>query len=189
MAKAYRPILIPSGVDVKAEADKVSVKGKLGALVIPLRTGIVVKIDSGAFTVEAGAEVERAHVGTARAHIANAITGVTAGYVKVLEVRGMGYRVQKTKDGLQIECGFSHPVIVPAPAGVTFDVAQAPDPDDVKIQMSVITASGINRQVVGEIAAEIRAIKPPDNYLGKGIRYRGERVVKKAGKRAAGTQA
>jgi|WetSurMetagenome_2_1015567.scaffolds.fasta_scaffold275018_2 large subunit ribosomal protein L6 len=189
MAKAYRPILIPSGVDVKAQGDKVSVKGKLGALLIPVHAGVAVKIEAGAFRVEGDGEVERAHVGTVRAHIANAITGVTAGYVKTLEVRGMGYRVQKTKDGVQIECGYSHPVLMTAPAGVTFEVSQAPDPDDSKIQMSVITASGIDRQVVGEIAAEIRAIKPPDNYLGKGIRYRGERVVKKAGKRAAGTQA
>ena len=128
MAKAYRPIQIPSGVDVKAQADTVSVKGKLGVLVMPVRTGITVKIASGAFTVEAGADVERAHVGTLRAHIANAITGVTTGYVKVLEVRGMGYRVQKTKDGVQIECGYSHPVIVAAPAGVAFEVAQRRPP-------------------------------------------------------------
>jgi large subunit ribosomal protein L6 len=189
MAKAYRPIAIPAGVELKAQPGQAIVKGKLGTLNVALFTGVSVKVESGRFTVEAGAEVDRAHVGTARAHIVNAFTGVTQGFVKVLEVRGMGYRVQKTKDGVQILCGFSHPLDIVAPAGVTFDVNQAPDPEDQKIQMSEITIKGSNRQAVGEIAAEIRAWKPPDNYLGKGIRYRGERVVKKQGKRAAGTQA
>ena len=187
MAKAYRPIPIPAGVEVKAQPGVVSVKGKLGSLSIPVRPGILVKVGNQQIAVEGGAEVARAHVGTTRAHIGNAIVGVTQGYLKILEVRGMGYRVQKTKDGVQISCGYSHAVDIVAPAGVGFEVTQAPNPDDTKSQMFEIAVRGSDRQTVGEIAAEIRAIKPPDNYQGKGIRYRAERVVKKAGKRAAGT--
>jgi large subunit ribosomal protein L6 len=101
----------------------------------------------------------------------------------------MGYRVQKTKDGIQVTCGYSHPVDIAPPAGITFDVNQVPNPEDTKEQMFEISIKGIDRQAVGEIAAEIRRIKPPDCYRGKGVRYRGEYVRKKAGKRAAGTQA
>jgi large subunit ribosomal protein L6 len=189
MAKAYRPLAVPKGIEFKVQTDQVTVKGKLGTLTIPVRTGLTVKVEPAGVSIDAAAGVERAHTGTLRAHIRNAVTGVADGYTKALEVRGMGYRVQKTKDGVQISCGYSHPVDVPAPAGVTFDVGQAPDPDDAKIQMSIITVKGIDRHAVGKVAAEIRAIKPPDCYQGKGIRYQGERVVKKAGKRAAGTQA
>lgn len=189
MAKAYRPITVPPGVEVKTAGDKVTVKGKLGTLDIRLHPGVQVKIEQGALVVSAAPDVERAHIGTIRALIANAFTGVTTGFSKVLEVRGMGYRAQKTKDGVQILCGYSHPVDIVAPSGVTFEVSQVPDPDDPKIQMHEITVKGVDRQVVGEIAAEIRAWKPPDNYLGKGIRYKHERVMKKQGKRAAGAQA
>jgi large subunit ribosomal protein L6 len=189
MAKAYRPVPIPAGVEVKILPDKVSVKGKLGTLSVALPAGVNIKTAAGSFSAEADPGIARAFVGTTRAHVVNAFTGVSQGFVKQLEVRGMGYRVQKTKEGIQILCGLSHPVDIAAPAGITFDVGQAPDPDDAKIQMSEITVRGMDRRLVGEIAAEIRAIKPPDNYLGKGIRYRAERVVKKQGKRAAGTQA
>jgi large subunit ribosomal protein L6 len=189
MARAYRPIPIPAGVEVKPKPDCVVVKGKLGTLTVPLHSGLTAKVESGGFSVAAEPSVERAHAGSARAHVRNALTGVSEGYLKVLEVRGMGYRVQKTKEGVQINVGYSHPVVVAASPGVTLEVAQVPDPDDPKIQMSEISVRGPDRRVVGELAAEIRAIKPPDNYRGKGVRYRGERVVKKAGKRAVATQA
>lgn len=189
MAKAYRPLVVPKGIDLKVQPDRVMVKGKLGQLSIPVLAGLTVRADAAGVAVDAAEGIARAHVGTLRAHLRNAFTGVTDGYMRVLEVRGMGYRVQKTNDGIQINCGFSHLVNVPSPAGVTFEVAQAPDPDDAKIQMAVITVRGIDRQAVGKVTSEIRAIKPPDCYQGKGIRYQGERVVKKAGKRAAGTQA
>lgn len=189
MAKAYRPIEVPAGVQINVEPAAVTVKGKLGSLVVPVPAGLSVKADAKQITVEPGPGVERARVGTLRSHLRNAMAGVTAGFEKVLQVRGMGYRVQKTKDGVQILCGFSHPVDVQAPAGITLDVAQAPNPDDVKEQMFEISVKGLDRQAVGEIAAHIRAIKPPDPYRGKGIRYRGEYVRKKAGKRAVATQA
>jgi large subunit ribosomal protein L6 len=189
MAKNYRPLVIPAGADVVCQPGQVVVKGKLGMLTIAVPPGVEVKIEGKNLIATAGPGVERVTVGTTRAHILNAFTGVLEGYLKVLEVRGMGYRVQKTKDGIQILCGYSHPVDVAAPAGVKFEVGQAPDPSDTKLQMFEISVSGIDKQMVGEMAAEIRANKPPDNYQGKGIRYRGEHVRKKAGKRAAGTQA
>ncbi len=189
MAKNYRSIPVPAGIDVKPEPGKVTVKGKLGTLALPLPAGVTVGIENKALSVTAVEGVERAIVGTTRAHIQNMFRGLTDGYEVALEVRGMGYRVQKTKEGIQVNCGFSHTVDVAAPAGVTMDVVQAPNPDDVKVQMFVITIKGTDRQVVGELAAKIRALRPPDNYQGKGVRYRGEHVRKKAGKRAAGAQA
>jgi len=180
---------VPAGVEVKPEPGRVNVKGKLGTVSLALSGSTKVKVEKGSVTVDVGAGGDRAFVGTARAHIGNAINGVTSGYVKVVEVRGMGYRAQKTKEGVQIACGYSHPVDVIAPKGITFEVNQVPNPDDTKEQMFQITVKGIDRQAVGEIAAEMRAIKPPDTYRGKGVRYQGERVRKKAGKRAAGTQA
>ncbi len=96
----------------------------------------------------------------------------------------MGYRVQKTKEGIQIFCGFSHPVNFTAPAGITIDTATVPNPDDPKTQITEIIVKGCDKQLVGETAARIRGIRPPDSYLGKGIRYKGEVVKKKPGKRA-----
>ena len=118
----------------------------------------------------------------------NAFVGVTEGYQRVLELRGMGYKAQKTKEGVQVTCGFSHPVDFRAPAGVTMDVSQVPDPDDTKLQMFEILVRGFDRHAVGQLAAVIHGAKPPDVYRGKGIRYKGEHVRKKQGKRAAGTQ-
>ncbi len=189
MAKNYRPIPIPQGVQFKAGQTLVEVKGKLGAISIPVAYGLEVKSDGKAVTVGALSPAARVMVGTTRAHINNAFTGVTQGFEKVMQVRGMGYRVQKTKDGVQIQCGYSHPVDVAAPQEVTFDVAQVPNPDDTKQQMFEITVKGFDRQAVGEVAARLRAIKPPEPYQGKGIRYRTEHIKKKAGKRAVATQA
>lgn len=189
MAKAYRPIEIVPGVQVTIAEGSVVVKGKLGSLSVPIPSGLKVSTDGKYVTVEPGPGVGRVLVGTMRSHLRNAMTGVTNGFEKVLQVRGMGYRVQKTKEGVQILCGFSHPVDVAAPDGITFEVTQSPNPDDVKEQMFEIAVRGLDKQRVGEVAARIRAIKPPDPYRGKGIRYRGEYVRKKAGKRAVAAQA
>jgi large subunit ribosomal protein L6 len=189
MAKNYRPIPIPSGVKVTPGDGELRVKGKLGELTLPVLPGVQVEIKDGELIASGGAGVPRARVGTVRALVRNALVGVTAGYEKVLQVRGMGYRAQGTKEGIQIQCGYSHQVDVRIPPGLSVDVKQLPNPDDTKQQMFEVTLKGIDKQLVGEVAAEIRAHKPPDNYKGKGIRYRDERVVKKAGKRAVGTQA
>ncbi len=189
MAKQYRPIPIPDGVQLKIESGQAVVKGKLGTITVGIPAGMDVKSDGKQVVVESRPAVVRAFVGTLRAHLRNAFTGVTQGFEKALQVRGMGYRVQKTKEGIQIRCGYSHPVDFAAPPGITFELKQLPNPDDTKQQMSEISVRGIDRQAVGEIAARIRAAKPTDPYKGKGIRYRDEFIRKKAGKRAIGTQA
>jgi len=188
MAKSYRPMAVPAGVDVKVQPGEVTVKGKLGTLAVPVLTGLVVKVADGRVAVDSESAVPRAHVGSLRAHLGNAFVGVTQGYQRVLELRGMGYKAQKTKEGVQITCGFSHPVDFMAPVGVTMDVNQVPDPDDTKLQMFEILVRGSDRHAVGQLAAVIHGTKPPDVYRGKGIRYKGEHVRKKQGKRAAGTQ-
>lgn len=189
MAKSYRPLAIPEGVDVTVGSDLVKVRGKLGELTIPVRYGLTVRVEGRTVQISAGPGVARAQVGTLRAHLRNMLVGVMQGYSKTVELRGMGYRVQKTKDGFQIACGFSHPVAVSAPDGIAFELGQVPNPDDTKEQMFEMTVKGIDRHLVGHVAATIRRIKPPDPYHGKGLRYRGERVRKKAGKRAVATQA
>uniref|UniRef100_A0A7V3PSG9 50S ribosomal protein L6 n=1 Tax=candidate division WOR-3 bacterium TaxID=2052148 RepID=A0A7V3PSG9_UNCW3 len=188
MAKTYQPMTVPAGVEIKYEPQRIVVKGKLGSLTLNLPAGITVQHSDHEITVDAEPGVARAMVGTTRAHLKNMFVGVTTGYQKVLELRGMGYRVQKTKAGLQINCGYSHPVDFPIPAGINIEVNQVPNPEDTKEQMFEIIVSGIDKQLVGDVAARIRAIKLADPYHGKGFRYRGERVRKKAGKRAVGTQ-
>lgn len=189
MAKRYQPLIVPSGIEIKYEPERIIVKGKLGTLTMNLPYGVVVKQSDRQITVEGQAGISRAILGTTRALLKNMFEGVTNGYQKVVELRGMGYRVQKTKTGLQINCGFSHNVEFPLPAGIKGEVNQVPNPEDTKEQMFEIIVSGIDKQTVGDVAARIRAIKPADPYHGKGFRYRGERVRKKAGKRAVSAQA
>jgi len=188
MAKTYRPIAVPAGVDIKVQPGQVTVEGKLGTMSVPVMAGLSVKATGGQVAVDAEPGVARAHIGSLRAHIGSAFVGVTQGYLRILELRGMGYKAQKTRDGVQVACGFSHPVNFPAPPGVTIDVNQMPDPDDTKLQMFEIQVRGFDRHAVGQLAALIHGTKPPDVYRGKGIRYKGEYVRKKQGKRAAGTQ-
>jgi large subunit ribosomal protein L6 len=188
MAKSYRPLAVPAGVEVKIQPGLVTVKGKLGTLTVPVLAGLTVKVADGQLAVYSESAGERVHVGSLRAHLGNAFVGVTEGYQKVLELRGMGYKAQKTKEGVQVSCGFSHTVDFVAPAGITLDVEQKPDPEDTKLQMFEISVRGSDRHAVGQLAAVIQGTKPPDVYRGKGIRYKGQHVRKKQGKRAAGTQ-
>lgn len=188
MAKNYRPLPIPAGVKLTLKPGAVEAKGKLGSFTVRLPERVTVKLEGDLVTVEAGAGVPRAMLGTTRAHIRNALAGVSNGFEKALQVRGMGYRVQKTKDGVQIMCGYSHPVEFAIPPELTCDVNQLPNPDDTKQQMYEIVLRGVDRHLVGQTAARIRAAKPADPYKGKGIRYRDEFIRKKAGKRAVGSQ-
>lgn len=189
MAKNYRPIVLPAGVQLQVGQGQVTLKGKLGSATLAIPTGLSVVAEKDGVSVTAEPGVPRALVGTLRAHIAGTARGVSAGYTKTVELRGMGYRAQKTKEGVKLVCGFSHEVDVAIPAGVDVEVKQVPNPDDPKEQMFEITVSGTDKHVVGDLAAGIRKIRRPDPYHGKGFRYRGERVRKKAGKRAVGTQA
>ncbi len=168
------PIAVPGGVDVKIDGQQVTVKGSKGELSLVVAEPIRVALEEGQVIVTRPNEEResRALHGLTRTLIFNNIVGVTEGYSKQLEVVGTGYRVQQKGNGLELALGFSHPVLVDAPEGITLAVEGN----------TKITVSGISKQAVGEAAANIRKLKKPEPYKGKGIRYAGENVRRKAGK-------
>jgi large subunit ribosomal protein L6 len=170
------PIPVPSGVDVKVSGSSVSVKGPKGQLDRALPEGITVAVADGEITVsrESDASSVRALHGLIRSLLANMVTGVTEGYEKRLEIHGVGYRAAKQGNDIELSVGFSHTVKKAAPPGIEFDV---PAPTRISIR-------GIDKELVGQTAAEIRAIKKPEPYKAKGIRYEGEHIRRKAGKAA-----
>jgi len=173
-----QPIKIPSGVEVKIDERKVELKGPKGTLVVNVSQGI--KVESVEDTIVVSPITERksliAFWGLSRALVANAVEGVTDGFKKVLEFQGVGYRAAGQGNKIELNLGFSHPVNYEAPEGINF-----------KVEKNVITISGIDKQMVGEVAAQIRKIRPPEPYKGAGIRYQGERVKRKAGKKVVST--
>jgi large subunit ribosomal protein L6 len=171
-----KPIAVPAGVTVSIEPELVRVNGPRGELTERVHRDITVSQDDGTLTVTRPTDrgEHRALHGLTRSLVANMVVGVTEGYQKVLEIQGVGYRaVLKGKD-LELALGYSHPVPIKAPDGIEFEV---PQPTRVIVR-------GINKQQVGEIAANIRKQRPPEPYKGKGIRYEGEYVARKVGKRA-----
>lgn len=168
------PIDLPSGVEVKVSGDTVEVKGPKGSLTQAISPTISVNVDDGVITVgRVNDEREnRALHGLTRALLYNMVVGVTEGYSKELTAVGVGYRAALKGNTLELQVGFSHPVLIEAPDGVTFEV---PEP-------TKIIVSGIDKQKVGQIAADVRAVRPPEPYKGKGIRYTDEYVRRKAGK-------
>jgi large subunit ribosomal protein L6 len=168
------PIDIPAGVDVKIDGQAVSVKGPKGELALTVAAPIEVKLEENQVLVTRPDDerTSRSLHGLTRTLIANQIIGVTQGYTKALEIVGTGYRVAQKGGSLELALGFSHPVVVDAPAGITLTVEGN----------NKITVAGIDKQAVGEVAANIRKIKKPEPYKGKGIRYAGEVVRRKAGK-------
>jgi large subunit ribosomal protein L6 len=173
-----RPITIPSGVDVTVDGSRVTVTGPRGTLEQSFHADMRIMMEDGTLRVERPSD-ERLHRslhGLTRSLIANMVEGVTNGFEKRLEIVGVGYRATMKGSGLELALGFSHPVSIPAPAGIEFEV---PGP-------TRITIRGIDKQQVGEVAADIRKIRKPEPYKGKGIRYEGEYVRKKAGKAAKG---
>ncbi len=169
------PIPIPSGVEVAVSGNQVTVKGPKGSLDHQLPEAITVAVEDGTISVgRANDEREsRALHGLTRSLVNNMVVGVNEGFRKDLEIIGVGYRANAKGPGkLELALGFSHPVTVEAPDGVTFDV---PEPTKIGV-------IGIDKQVVGQVAAEIRAHRKPEPYKGKGVRYVGERVIRKAGK-------
>ena len=168
------PIAIPGGVDVEIEGQRVSVKGPKGELTLVVAEPIRVSVEGGEVLVTRPDDERnsRALHGLTRTLINNNIIGVTEGYAKQLEVVGTGYRVQQKGTGLELALGFSHPVLFDAPEGITLAVEGN----------TKISVSGISKQAVGEVAANIRKLKKPEPYKGKGIRYAGEVVRRKAGK-------
>ena len=168
------PITVPSGVDVTLDGPQVTVKGPKGTLAHSVASPITVQQEDGQVVVRRPDDerTSRALHGLTRTLIANMVTGVTQGYEKKLEIVGTGYRVQARGSSLEFALGYSHPVHVTAPEGITFNV-EAPT------RLSVI---GIDKQQVGEVAANIRKLRKPEPYKGKGVRYVGEHVRMKAGK-------
>jgi large subunit ribosomal protein L6 len=172
-----QPIAIPNGVDVSIDGGHVAVKGPKGELEYTLVGGVSVSRNDDGLSVERVDDTRsnRSLHGLQRTLIANMITGVSDGFVKELEIVGVGYRAQaQGPDKIEIAVGFSHPVHVQAPPGVTFEVPQP----------TRITVRGFDKQLVGQVAADIRKLRKPEPYKGKGIRYAGERVLRKAGKSA-----
>ncbi len=172
-----KPITLPQGVSVEVEPGLVRVKGPKGSLEVAVDPEMKVVVEDGVVRVErpSDARRHRALHGLTRTLIANAVIGVTEGYTKELEIKGIGYRAKMSGNKLELSVGFSHPVIFEPPEGVKVEV---PEPTRIRV-------SGIDKQQVGQVAANIRAIRPPDAYKGKGIRYVGEVVRLKPGK--AGT--
>ena len=171
------PIAVPSGVEVTIAARQVTVKGPNGTLSRPVPGEITLRQEDSNVLVERPNDERenRALHGLTRSLVANMVTGVTAGFTKELEIVGVGYRATaKGPNQIELALGFSHPVIVDAPAGITFEVPQP----------TRISVKGIDKEMVGQVAANIRKIRKPEPYKGKGVRYAGERVIRKAGKAA-----
>ncbi|MDO9429891.1 MAG: 50S ribosomal protein L6 [Pseudomonadota bacterium] len=170
-----KAVAVPSGVTVTIEGQTVTVKGPKGQLAWTVAEEIEVKQEGAELLLTKRVDNTRAQAmwGLSRTLVANMVEGVTSGFEKTLELVGVGYRAAMKGNALSMQLGFSHDVDVPAPAGITFAV---PKQTEIKI-------SGIDKQVVGEIASQIRRLRPPEPYKGKGVRYAGEKVRRKEGKK------
>jgi large subunit ribosomal protein L6 len=171
-----KPITVPAGVTVAIEPESVRVNGPRGELVERIHRDITVEQNDDVITVTRPTDrgEHRAMHGLYRSLVANMVIGVTDGYQKVLEIQGVGYRAALKGRDLELALGYSHPVSIKAPDGIDFEVPQP----------TRVIVKGIDKQLVGEIAANIRKQRPPEPYKGKGIRYEGEYVARKVGKRA-----
>ncbi|MEH0167226.1 50S ribosomal protein L6 [Paucibacter sp. JuS9] len=169
------PVAVPQGVDVTINADQISVKGTLGTLTRPVNALVTVKNEGGKLTFTPNNETAEADAmsGTVRALVANMVTGVSKGFERKLNLVGVGFRAQAQGQKLNLQIGFSHPVVKDMPAGIKVECATQTE----------ILIKGADRQVVGQIAAEVRAFRPPEPYKGKGIRYSDEKVSLKETKK------
>ena len=171
------PITVPSGVDVSIDGSSITVKGSKGELSRELPGGVTASIEDGTLSVirPDDSKESRAFHGLSRSLIQNMIVGVSEGFTKELQIQGVGYRATaKGSNALELALGFSHPVSIQAPDGIEFEVPA----------QTQILVKGIDKQLVGQVAADIRKWRKPEPYKGKGIRYAGERVIRKAGKAA-----
>jgi len=171
-----QPITLPAGVEATIASDSITIKGAKGSLTSPLFADITASQEDNVLTINCsnmGDKKTKSFFGLVRALVASNVVGVTAGFEKKLELKGVGYRAQAQGSKLNLALGFSHPVVYDLPDGISAVVEQ-----------SIITVSGIDKQRVGQVAAEIRAFRPPEPYKGKGVRYVGEHIVMKEGKKA-----
>ena len=171
-----RPVAVPSGVTATVDGQTVKMKGPKGQLQFVVHNDVEVKLENGQVKVNPRVETNRARAlyGTARAQVANLVEGVTKGFEKKLEITGVGYRAAMQGKNLQLALGYSHDVVYAIPEGITITV---PKPTE-------ITVTGSDIQRVGQVAAEIRSYRPPEPYKGKGVKYEGEYIRRKAGKAA-----
>lgn len=172
---AKAPIAIPSGIDIKLEGNQVTVKGSKGQLTASLHEKVSLNIENSQIEVkwDKGDKIANSQAGTARAVINNMVVGVSQGFEKKLALVGVGYRAQAKGDTLGLSLGFSHPVDYEVPAGITVETPSQTE----------IVVKGFDKQKVGQVAAEIRAYRPPEPYKGKGVRYADENVVRKEAKK------
>ena len=170
-----KAVTVPTGVTANVEGQTVKVKGPKGALQLVLHDDITVKMDKGAIQVDPRSQTKRARSqwGTARTLVNNLMTGVTKGFEENLEITGVGYRAAAQGKTLNLQLGFSHDVNYPIPEGITI---ATPKPTEIKI-------TGMDKQKVGQVAAEIRGYRPPEPYKGKGVKYAGEFIFRKEGKK------
>ncbi len=170
-----KAVPVPSGVTASVEGQTVKLKGPKGALQYVVPDDIVVKMENGGIKVDPRHETKRARSmwGTSRTQVSNLVTGVTKGFESKLEITGVGYRAAVQGKNLQIQLGFSHDVVYPIPEGIAI---ATPKPTE-------IVVTGIDKQRVGQVAAEIRGFRPPEPYKGKGVRYAGEFIFRKEGKK------
>lgn len=171
-----KPITVPDGVVITPKADGIEIKGKNATLTIPVLSGVKVEIKDGAVHLAAIDKLKQSisNWGTMSAHLKNAVSGALADFVKELSVVGIGFKAAVEGKDLVLNVGYSHPVRFPIPEGIK-----------VTVEKNMVKISGANKWLVGEVAANIRAVKKPEPYQGKGIRYKDEVVRKKAGKKAA----
>jgi large subunit ribosomal protein L6 len=171
------PVEVPAGVELELDGRHLTVKGPKGQLELDVHPEMQLKIEDGVAKVARPSDQpnHRALHGLTRSLIANMVQGVTDGFQKTLEIQGVGYRAEKTGRGITLHLGFSHPIVYEGPAGVELEVPN----------QTTIVVQGIDKQAVGQAAAEIRGFRPPEPYKGKGVRYQGEYVRRKAGKTAA----
>jgi large subunit ribosomal protein L6 len=171
-----KPIVVPSGVTVQADAAAVTVKGPKGTLQVPLPRGIRLEKQDGTYLAQMEHEDQVALRGMVRAEVANAVEGVSKGFEKHLDIVGIGYRAEVSGKSLVLALGYSHPVEFPIPEGISIGVEK----------QTHLIIKGVDARLVGQTAAKIRGLRPPDPYKNKGVRYTGERLKKKVGKAAAG---
>jgi large subunit ribosomal protein L6 len=173
-----KPITIPKGVEIKISEGVVQVKGQRGSLEVKLMPGIDASLKDGSLSLTRTSEERqlRAFHGMNRALVANAVTGVSEGWQKQLEIVGIGYRAESKGSSVIFNLGYSHPIDFPVPDGISIEVDS---------KANRMTVTGIDRQQVGQVAANIRGLRAPEPYKGKGIRYVGERIRRKAGKQGA----
>ena len=169
------PVVIPTGVQVEVKGSNVHVKGPKGEMQRTFSPTIGIALDSGQLLITRNSELpaERALHGTTRAVLANMVQGVSAGFERILEIEGVGYRAELNGKNLVLYMGYSHPVTMEPPAGITYDV-------DAKARQVIVR--GFDKELVGQVAANVRAVRPPEPYHGKGLHYLGEKIRRKAGK-------